>query len=49
MEAERAASCKKRLKREDINVSINTVVKNICRAGNAAFMKRSMPDDMNGP
>jgi hypothetical protein len=37
------------LKHDDMNVSINTVLKNICRAGNATCMKRSMQNDMNGP
>jgi hypothetical protein len=46
---DRAESCRKRLKHDDMNVSINTVLKNICRAGNATCMKRSMQDDMNGP
>jgi hypothetical protein len=32
-----------------MNVSINTVLKNICRAGNATCMNRSIQDDMNGP
>jgi hypothetical protein len=43
-----AASCKKGLKHEDMRVSINTVLKDICRAGNAICMKRSMEDDQNG-
>jgi hypothetical protein len=37
------------LKHDDMNVSINTVIKYICRAGNATCMKRSMQDDVNGP
>jgi heterodisulfide reductase subunit C len=48
METDRAESCRKRLKHDDMNVSINTVLKNIFRAGNATCMKRSMQDDMNG-
>jgi hypothetical protein len=43
-----AESCRNRLKHDDMNMSINTVLKNICRAGNATCMKRSM-QDMNGP
>jgi hypothetical protein len=48
-ETDRAASCRKRLKHDDMNAPINTVLKNICRAGNATCMKRSVQDDMNGP
>jgi hypothetical protein len=48
-QTDRAESCRKRLKHDDMNVSIHTVLKNICRAGNATCMKRSMQDDMNGP
>jgi hypothetical protein len=48
-ETDRAESCRKRLKHDDMNVSINIVVKNVCRAGNATCMKRSMQDHMNGP
>jgi hypothetical protein len=32
---------------DDVNVYVNAALKNVCRAGNATCMKRSMQDDMN--
>jgi hypothetical protein len=47
-EMDRVTLCRKRLKHDDMNVSINAALKNNCRAGNATCMKRSVQDDMNG-
>jgi hypothetical protein len=47
-ETDRAISWGKQLKHADVNVSENAVLKDICRAGNATCMKRSLPSKMTG-
>jgi hypothetical protein len=49
MGTDSAALCRIGLKLVDMHVCINTVMKNICRAGKATCMKRALQDDMNAP
>jgi hypothetical protein len=48
-EPDRDASCRKRLKYDDMNAYVNAELMNICRAGNATCMKWGTQYDKNGP